>query len=384
MQQANPRTTIGRRLTGVASAAFCLMLASLSAAHAGEAKGKPYKIGVTYPLSGPEGAWGQLLIPVMEIAVHNVNEAGGVNGRPLKLVIEDSKGNPEGAVTAMRKVVQVDNAAVIMTIFTNVVSAQMPLANQLKVPIISPVEAPGLVKNSIWAFAHSATASETLPLIFKYWGDHKVKRVFAFYPNTPIAKYLSPLVKQATQKLSIKYDEALFKLGGTDFRGVIANAKGFNPDAILIYGHGTPDEGLIMKQIRELGMSTQIYGGCACITVKGYREAAGEAAKGLIFAGFKYDRHYAKKFIDAYKAKLGFAPDYAGLEVYDMIGMIAEAIKKHGYSGDGIRKGLAEIKNFQSIGGGLVSMGADRQTKVAVALYRVTDVAEPDYVEINP
>ena len=67
--------------------------------------GEPYKIGVTYPLSGPQGAWGQLLVPAMEIAVRHANDAGGVNGRPLALVVEDSKGNPEGAVSDRKSVV---------------------------------------------------------------------------------------------------------------------------------------------------------------------------------------------------------------------------------------------------------------------------------------
>jgi branched-chain amino acid transport system substrate-binding protein len=364
-------------------AALWLMAGAL-AAQAEEAKGEPYKIGVTYPLSGPQGAWGQLLVPAMELGAQDVNAAGGVNGRPLKLVVEDSKGNPEGAVTAMRKVVQVDGVAAILTIFTNVVSAQMPLADQLKVPILSPVEAPGLVKNSQWAFAYSSPANATLPLIFQYWKDHNVKRVFAFFPNTPIAKFLTPMVTDATKQMGIQYDEALFKLGDTDFRGLITRAKGFDPDAILIYGHGTPDEGVIMKQVRELGMTQQLYTGCACMTIKSYRDSAGDAAIGLIFAGFKYDRDHARKFIDAYHAKLGFDPDYGGLEVYDMLFMLADAIKKHGYSGDGIRQGLAELKDFHSIGGGVVTMDPDRQAQVSVALYKISEASKPDYAEIKP
>ena len=370
-----------QRMAVVGMAALAL---AAGAARAEEAKGEPYKIGVTYPLSGPQGAWGQLLVPAMEFGVADANAAGGVNGRPLKLVVEDSKGNPEGAVTAMRKVVQVDAVPIILTIFTNVVSAQMPLADQLKVPILSPVEAPGLVKNSQWAFAYSSPANATLPLVFDYWKDHNVKRLFSFFPNTPIQKFLSPMVTEAANNLHIEHDEALFKLGDTDFRGIITRAKGFNPDAILIYGHGTPDEGVIMKQIRELGMNQQLYTGCACMTIKSYRESTGDAAKGLIFAGFKYDRNAAKKFIDEYHAKMGFDPDYGGVEVYDMIFMIADAIKQHGYTPDGIRQGLVELKNFHSIGGGVVSMDADRQSKVSVALYQIDDAAKPVYHEIKP
>ena len=348
-------------------------------------RGEPYKIGVTYPLSGPLGAWGQLLYPASEIAVQHVNESGGVNGRPLALVVEDTKGSPEGAVSAMRKVVQVDNVAAILTIFTNVVSAQMPLADQLKVPLLSPVEAPGLVTRSQWAFAHSTLISETLPPTVARLKRDNVKRLFVFLPNTPIAKPSTAAIKAELEKqgINVQYEEALFKLGDSDFRGLITRAKNFNPDAIFIYGHGTPDEGVIMKQTRELGMNTPLYAS-GNVTSKSYREAAGKAAEGVIYTSFKYDVVAGKKFIDAYRAKLGFIPDYAALELYDMVFMIAEAIRKYGYSGDGIRRGLTEIKDFRSIGGGLVSMDKDRQSHPEVRLYQVKDVAKPEFVEIAP
>jgi len=350
-----------------------------------QATGAPYKIGVTYPLSGPQGAWGQLIVPTIEIAVQHVNETGGVNGRPLALFVEDSKGNPEGAVSAMRKVVQVDGVQVIMTIFTNVVSAQMPLSQQFKVPLISPVEAPGLVaRSNHWAFAHSALLKRTLPLLEERWKNMGVKRLFAFYPNTPIAPYGSGLVKEAAGRLGAAYEETLFKLGDTDFRGLITRAKAFNPDAILVWGHGTPDEGVIMKQTRELGLPTAMFNGSANPTVKTYREAAGKSLEGVIYAGFKYDPAAAKKLIDAYRAKLGFDPDFASLEVYDMVNMIAAGIRQNGYDGEGIRRFLAEIKDFKSIGGGTFSMDPDGQSIVPVALYQVKHVEKPVFEEIKP
>lgn len=373
-----------RRIAATAALSTVAALGWPGAASSQQPSGSPYTLGVTYPLSGPFGAWGQLLVPAIEIAADHVNQAGGVNGHPFKLVVEDTKGNPEGAVSAMRKVVQVDGVKAILTIFTNVVSAQIPLTMQFKVPIISPVEAPGLVARSPWAFAHSPLLTSTLPLLGEHWKNAKVKRLFAFFPNTPIANFATSTTKAQAEKLGITFEQALFKLGDTDFRGLITRAKAFNPDAILIFGHGTPDEGVIMKQIRELGIATPMFNACACVTVKSYREAAGKAAEGVIFSGFKYDTQAAKKLIDAYRAKMGFDPDYASLEVYDMVFMIAEAIKKHGHSGEGIRKGLSEIKDFRSIGGGLVSMDKDGQSVVPVALYRLNDVTKPEFAEIKP
>jgi ABC-type branched-subunit amino acid transport system substrate-binding protein len=118
------------------------------------ASGDPYRIGVTFPLTGPQAAWGTLLVPSIEIGVQDVNNAGGANGRPLSLVVEDSKGDPQAAVAAMRKVVQVDRVPVVQTIFTNVVTAQMALADQLKVPIISTIESPGLTDKSPYNFSN--------------------------------------------------------------------------------------------------------------------------------------------------------------------------------------------------------------------------------------
>jgi branched-chain amino acid transport system substrate-binding protein len=355
------------------------------AARAQQASGAPYKIGVTYPLSGPQGAWGQLIVPAIEIAVAHANAAGGVNGRPLALVVEDSKGNPEAAVSAMRKVVQVDGVQAILTIFTNVVSAQMPLAQQFKVPLLSPVEAPGLTaKSGNWVFAHSSLLSRNLPLLEQRWKNKGVKRIFGFYPNTPIAPYGSGLIQAAADRIGAVHENVLFKLGDTDFRSLIIRAKAFNPDAIMIWGHGTPDEGVIMKQARELGVTTQMYNGSATPTVKSYREAAGKAMDGLIYSGFKYDRASAQRLIDDYKAKLGFEPDFAALEVYDMINMVAAGIKANGYDGEGIRKYVASLKDFKSIGGGLVSMDADGQTENPVGLYLVKDGEKAVFEEIQP
>ena len=83
-----------RRRFLVGAGAVALSIPALHRAFAQQPSGAPYNIGVTYPLSGPQGAWGQILVPSIEIGVQHVNAAGGVNGRPLALILEDSKGNP--------------------------------------------------------------------------------------------------------------------------------------------------------------------------------------------------------------------------------------------------------------------------------------------------
>jgi ABC-type branched-subunit amino acid transport system substrate-binding protein len=136
--------------------------------------------------------------------------------------------------------------------------------------------------------------------------------------------------------------------------------------------------------MRELGMTVPIFNGTATPMAKTYREAAGKALEGVIYGGFKYDAAAAKPFIDAYHTRMGFDPDFAGLEDYDMVNMIAAAIRKNGYDGEGIRSFVAYLKDFKSIGGGLVSMDPDGQSIVSVGLYEVVDVEKPVFKEIQP
>ncbi len=338
---------------------------------AAKATGEPYKIGVTYPLTGPLAAFGTDILPGHEIAVDDINKAGGVNGHPLQLVVEDTKGTPEAGVAAMQKVVTVDKVPVVFTVFTNVVTAQMALADQLKVPILAPTESPGLMAKSEWAFAHAPTFALTSPLLEQDWKARGFKSIFAFYPNNAIADYFAPITRKVAQDVGAKYDDAKFTLGSTDFRGLLAKAKDANPDAMLIQGQCTADEGAIVKQARELGINAALYGGSSCFTEKSWKDSVGSNAEGMVYAGYKIDPAKAGQLIQAYTAKKGYEPSYPAIETYDMTLMAKNAIEKNGFNADGIRKGLAETKDLPSIGGGTITMGKDHQTTVSVTLYKV-------------
>src|ERR1700722_3601410 len=95
-----------------------------------------YAIGATFPLTGPFAAISGEFLKGAQIAIEDVNAAGGVGGRKLQLITEDSQASPQGGIAAMRKLAQVDGAQAILTAFTNVVVAQIPLADEIKVPTI--------------------------------------------------------------------------------------------------------------------------------------------------------------------------------------------------------------------------------------------------------
>jgi branched-chain amino acid transport system substrate-binding protein len=335
---------------------------------------EPYKIGVTFPLTGPLAANSVEYLAGAQLAVDDVNKAGGIKGHPLQLIVEDTQTTPQGGVASMRKLVDVDHVAVLLTIFTNVVTAQMPLADQLKIPFLTPVETPGVMARSQYAFAHAAHYDLVAPLLQAYWKAHNVKRVFAFLGNNAQGTIYSPLVKATAQAAGAEYAEALINLTDTDFRGVVTRAKDFNPDAVFFEASGSQAETTAIRQVRELGITAQFYEDSNFFQTKTWRAAVGPYTEGMIFGGLKIDESQpsVKAFTAAYRAKTGSAPGYVPGEFYDMVKIIAHAIAAGGYSGDGIRNALASLKGFPSIFGGTLTMGADHYTVITgEALWQV-------------
>ncbi len=157
--------------------------------------GEPYKIGMTYPLTGSLAQLAGDQIAAAHVAVEDINRTGGVQGHPLALVLEDTQGTPQGGISAMRKLVQVDGVQAILTVFTNVVTAQMPLADTLRVPTLSTVQTAGLVSKSAYSFANSVTMPAEAALLQRFWKARGYKRIFAFYGNNAFGQQVAPIAK---------------------------------------------------------------------------------------------------------------------------------------------------------------------------------------------
>jgi branched-chain amino acid transport system substrate-binding protein len=324
------------------------------------AQASTYKIGVTYPLTGPLAPSGRLTLLALEQSVEDINKAGGVKGHPLALDIEDTKSSPEGGVAAMRKLVQVDGCAAVVTIYTNVVTAQIPLADQLRVPTLSTVESPGLVSKSQFSFAHSQTIAEEAPLLHDYWKFRNYKRLYALYGNNALGLLIQPAVKEAALGDRMAYAESFFDLDATDFRGIAAKLKDFNPDAIFIAAQGSTAEQTMIKQVRELNTTAPMFSPSNTYNEAQWRNGVGAYADTVQFAGLNLDENGARDFIRAYEARSGGPhPTYFAAEAYDLIQMYAYCIARGGYTGEGIRNALATLKGVHSILGGTITMGAD-------------------------
>jgi branched-chain amino acid transport system substrate-binding protein len=306
-------------------------------------------------------------MPGAEVAVVHINRAGGINGHPLQLDVEDTAGPPPGGVAAMRKLVQVDGCQAIVTVYTNVVTAQIPLADQLKVPAISTVESPGLFAHSEYSFSHAPTWGTTLPQMLDYWKTHHVMRVYGFLTNSAIGLLQSAALKKGVPQYGGTYDEALLEPDATDLRGPVERARAANADVIILTGQGAAVEALAVKTIREQGLKSQIWAFGQSYTSKVYHDAIGPYGEGLVMGGLYLDPNVSNAFARRFRAAVGYIPAYISGEWYDIVKMYAYAINKAGYNGPAMREAIATLKGVPSVLGGKITMGADHYSEFGAA-----------------
>lgn len=167
-----------------------LAAAALAAGPPAQADPAPLLIGVNFERTGSISSYGQHALVSAQIAAEEINKAGGVNGTPIQLVIEDNKSSPEQSVIATRNLADKDVFAMLGPVTTTVVRTAFPAANRAGMPAISPGSgAPGIgAQNRPWGFRDAAIdqiiIGDVVALIHKTYPDAK-RVVIALDPKDP-------------------------------------------------------------------------------------------------------------------------------------------------------------------------------------------------------
>ena len=244
---------MSRRTLLTGAAALALATAAPGAARA---QGGPIRLGTLTPLTGAGGSYGPSMRRAMEWVASEVNAAGGVLGRKVELASEDDQTNPEAAVRAARKLIDVDKVAAIMGTWASAVTtAVAPLCWESKT-FLTTVSG----SDTITQLPHQGYLVRTQPNTHLQIGklgefllSLKVKRVFVLGAQTPFAV---PSQKRLGEVLSAGGSELI---GGlvydkykTTFRSEIDQALKARPDMIYLNGY-TPDTTVLMKELYKVG-----------------------------------------------------------------------------------------------------------------------------------
>jgi ABC-type branched-subunit amino acid transport system substrate-binding protein len=214
------------------------------------------RLGTLTPLTGSGGSYGPSMRKAMEWVAQEVNAAGGVNGRRVQLVSEDDQTNPEAAVRAARKLIDVDRVAAVMGTWASAVTtAVAPLCWESKT-FLTTVSG----SDTITQLPHQGYLVRTQPntqlqigKLGEFLLSLKVKRVFVLAAQTPFAlpsqKRLAEILPKGGADLvgAVIYDK-----DKTTFRSEIDQALRAKPDMIYLNGY-TPDCTVVMKELFKAG-----------------------------------------------------------------------------------------------------------------------------------
>ena len=255
----------------VAGLAVAAMLASAPAVAETGVTPTTIKIGSYGPLTGPAAFLGLGSRAGVELAVQEVNDAGGINGRKLELIFEDDANSPAKALAAVKKLIEQDEVFLVFGLSgSNATVGTLDYVKRLKVPnYFAVASAPQVTRPfNRYLFRGAGNESERYGEVYsEFFAEHlKIKRLSILSGSDENAKNEAD---NTTRFLEKRYGikplmRAEFKIGDRDFTPQLLQAKASDPELLMVAGQ-TPETSIIIRQARELGMKQPIYVGAAAV-----------------------------------------------------------------------------------------------------------------------
>jgi len=314
------------------------------------------KIGITTALTGDVAVYGLGMEKGFELALEKINNAGGINGKKIKLIYEDHKCDAKEAGTAINKLINVDKVSIVIdALCSSCLLAESPIAEKTKTVLLGASATNYKIADAgDYIFRIIASDAYQGKEVAKLANKRGYKNVAILNINNDYGVSLKEVFAEEFEKLGGKI--VIIESYGqdaTDARTQLIKIKGKNPDAIFMPAHGPNIMALILKQTKELDVNVQFF------STEGFKdesvlEAAGGAAEGVILTSptQNLDEHY-----QSFKAT--FMAKYSGEEIpiyadyaYDAVKIVALAIKNAGsVKSDAIKNELYKIKGYRGATG---------------------------------
>jgi branched-chain amino acid transport system substrate-binding protein len=337
-----------------------------------------WKVGAYLSLSGPETQFGVDTREGIELAMDEVNKAGGVKGKPIKVLFEDDKSNPQ---EASNKVLQLIDRDKVVALLGEVASARSRaggiVANKKKVPMITPSSTnPDVTKVGPYVFRVCFTddvqGQMGAQFIVKTLGKKKVALLFAsddLY-SSGLADQFREEAKRLGAEIAI---EKKFLKSETNFTTYLNEIRDAQPEIIyapVYYTAMVP----IARQAKAAGMKGDMFVGGDGWHSDSLVADAGEEMEGAYFTNhFSPDVPWpnSKAFVSAYTSRFKREPSALAAQGYDAARLLADAMgRAKAENSDAIRDAIQETKGFQGATG-TITINAERNADKPVVIVQI-------------
>lgn len=298
-----------------------------------ELRGDPVTIGIGVAQTSNVALLGQEEVVGAQIAEAFFNERGGVNGRPIKLVFQDTGGDEQGAINAFQALIDAGVVGIVGPTLSQQAKAADPRAEAAGVPVLAPSNtAKGIPQLGRYIARVSAPVAVVAPLAVDQalTINPAIKTVaVAYAQNDEFSKSETGTFQEAVKAKGLNLATVqTFQTTDTDFTAQANNMLGRKPELIIVSGLAA-DGGNLVKQLRELGYKGLIIGGNGLNTANIFPVCA-KACDGLLIAQAyspAVDNEINKAFLEAYRARQKKQPPQFSAQTFTAVQVFVEALE---------------------------------------------------------
>jgi branched-chain amino acid transport system substrate-binding protein len=317
---------------------------------------KSIRVGVLLSLTGDVGPYGQRSLKGLQLAADEINSAGGIDGKPIELVIEDARSSPRDAVSAFTKLVNLDGVQIVIgDVLSGTTLAVVPIAERNHVVLFAPgASNPALRNAGDYIFRNWVSDDFDGRVMAEYLAQKKTKNVFVLFQQTDYCVGLARAFENAfnASRGHIIGREA-FTTETTDFRPLLLKLRQSNADDVYLIGEARQTATAI-RQAKEMGLNPHWFSNLTIDTPEA-ANIAGGAREGVVFTTPAFDTDSAapeiQQFVAAFKRRYGVAPEVTSGVAYDAMRILAEVLRRSGTTPDQVKAGLYAIRAFPGVTG---------------------------------
>jgi branched-chain amino acid transport system substrate-binding protein len=317
------------------------------------------KFGIPLPLTGTNAKFGEIEKKSYEIALEEINAKGGIKGKKVVLEFEDSQGKPEISRSIVERLIDVKKQPIIFGEYSSSSSkAVAAVAEERKVPYMVVTGATDDItqQNYKYVFRMNPTNNYyTVGLMSFLQEVVKPKTIAILYESSDFGTSgADDMVNQAKKYGMTVLVKEQYEKGAVDFKPTLSKVKAAKPDVIYMVSY-VMDAALLMRQIRELRIDSNLYaGGAAGFAIPEFIQNAKEASELVMTATLwspqvKYAG--AGAFAEKYKKLYQDYPSYHGAEAYSALYIIKDVLERaKSWSADDIRDAFKKTNMMTAFG----------------------------------
>jgi len=330
------------------------------------AQGREYRIGAIMELSGPFSQWGAPMRDAIQLAVDNINAAGGIKGVPLKLIIYDGRSKGTEAALLAKRLVEQDKVAAIIGPGTSPTTMPVvPYVSSAGVPTFSMGSSDRIIEPPAerrWLFRVPYGSRQNVEKLVEHFKARGIKKIGFMSVNNADGDTGREEFQKAAGPAGIEV-LAWEKFGGTDtdMKPQLTKIRGLAPQAIVVWAI-PPSASIVEKNRAELAIDIPVYHDNGATLTPQFIDLAGAAAEGVYGVVIKLDvleelpasdpqKPLLQKFKTQFESRFG--SDVGGLyaEAYDNVLLIAKGLETAGDNREKLRDAVEHIKGFVGMSG---------------------------------